>query len=103
MQEARSLTADKTDRIFDIGDVVFTQVPEAERMQHASKLAEEGSKIGYKPRQLWVRLHRVQRTDNQTLTAPVRLHVRPLITASVTSTNSTPVRTLTTPRSLTVF
>ena len=45
----------QTDRIFDIGDVVFTQVPEEERMQHASKLAEEGSKIGYKPRQLWVR------------------------------------------------
>ncbi|KAM5546270.1 hypothetical protein V8D89_000396 [Ganoderma adspersum] len=47
------LTQAQTDRIFDIGDVVFTQVPEAERMQLASKLAEEGSKIGYKPRQLW--------------------------------------------------
>ncbi|KAI1787047.1 Clavaminate synthase-like protein [Ganoderma leucocontextum] len=47
------LSQAQTDRIFDIGDVLFTQVPDAERAQHASKLAEEGSKIGYKPRQLW--------------------------------------------------
>ncbi|PIL28620.1 hypothetical protein GSI_08662 [Ganoderma sinense ZZ0214-1] len=43
------LTHAQTDRIFDIGDVMFTQVPEAERTHHASKLAEEGSKIVYKP------------------------------------------------------
>ncbi|TBU25799.1 Clavaminate synthase-like protein [Dichomitus squalens] len=47
------LTKAQTDRFFDIGEVVFTQVSEDERMQHASKLAEEGSKIGYKPRALW--------------------------------------------------
>ena len=54
MQEARSLTADKTDRIFDIGDVLFTQVPDEERVDYAAKMAEEGSKMGYKPRQFWV-------------------------------------------------
>lgn len=47
------MTQAQTDRIFDIGDALFTQVSEEEKMQHAAKMAEEGSKIGYKPRQLW--------------------------------------------------
>ncbi|KAI1787060.1 Clavaminate synthase-like protein [Ganoderma leucocontextum] len=47
------LTQAQTERIFDIGNVLFTQVPEEERMKHAAKIAEEGSKIGYKLRQLW--------------------------------------------------
>ncbi|TBU25810.1 Clavaminate synthase-like protein [Dichomitus squalens] len=47
------LTKAQTDRIFDIGNVLFTQVSEKERMDHAAKIQEEGSKIGYKPRQLW--------------------------------------------------
>ncbi|KAI0638899.1 Clavaminate synthase-like protein [Trametes polyzona] len=47
------MTQAQTDRIFDIGDVPFSQVPEEERKPYEAKIAEEGSKIGYKPRQLW--------------------------------------------------
>ncbi|RPD60560.1 Clavaminate synthase-like protein [Lentinus tigrinus ALCF2SS1-7] len=47
------MTQSQTDRIFDIGDVAFTQVSEEEKRQHAAKIAEDGSKIGYKLRQLW--------------------------------------------------
>ena len=45
----------KTERMFDIGDVVFSQVPEEEKVQYSSKLKEEGTRIGYKPRELFVR------------------------------------------------
>ncbi|KAI0703871.1 Clavaminate synthase-like protein [Cerioporus squamosus] len=47
------MTQAQTDRIFDIGDVAFSHVSEEEKKQHAAKIAEDGSKIGYKPRQLW--------------------------------------------------
>ena len=40
--------------MFDIGDVVFSQVPEEEKIQYSSKLKEEGTRIGYKPRELFV-------------------------------------------------
>ncbi|KAM5546254.1 hypothetical protein V8D89_000380 [Ganoderma adspersum] len=47
------LTHAQTQRIFNIGNVLFTQVSDEERANHAAKIAEEGSKMGYKLRQLW--------------------------------------------------
>ena len=44
----------QTDRIFDIGDIAFSQVSEEEKRERVAKIAEDGSKIGYKMRQLWV-------------------------------------------------
>ncbi|TBU57629.1 Clavaminate synthase-like protein [Dichomitus squalens] len=48
------LTHSQTERMFDIGDVVFSQVPEEEKIKFSSKLKEEGTRIGYKPRELFV-------------------------------------------------
>lgn len=39
----------------DISNVPFTEVPEEEQAQFASKTKELGEWKGYKPRQYWVR------------------------------------------------
>lgn len=44
----------QNERIFDIGDVLFSQVAEDEMKQFAGKVHEEGVYKGYKPRSLWV-------------------------------------------------
>ncbi|ESK85342.1 Clavaminate synthase-like protein [Moniliophthora roreri MCA 2997] len=43
------------ERIFDIANVPFTQVPEDEKKLYHAKPHETGSFQGYKPRQYWVR------------------------------------------------
>ncbi|TBU57628.1 Clavaminate synthase-like protein [Dichomitus squalens] len=48
------LTQSQTARMFDIGDVVFSEVPEEEKLQYASNLKEDATRIGYKPRQVFM-------------------------------------------------
>ncbi|EJF59958.1 Clavaminate synthase-like protein [Dichomitus squalens] len=48
------LTQSQTARMFDIGDVVFSKVPEEEKLQYASNLKEDATRIGYKPRQVFM-------------------------------------------------
>ena len=45
----------QNDRLIDIADVPFTQVPEEEQRQLGAKIREEGDWKGYKPRQYWAR------------------------------------------------
>ena len=45
----------QNDRLIDIADVPFTQVPEEEQQQLGAKIREEGDWKGYKPRQYWAR------------------------------------------------
>ena len=45
----------QTDRIFDIADVPFTQVPEEEMKRYTADIKGTGSFRGFKPRELWVR------------------------------------------------
>lgn len=45
----------QTDRIFDIADVPFAQVPEDEKKRYAGDIKQTGSYRGYKLRQYWVR------------------------------------------------
>ena len=68
--------------MFDIGNILFTQVPEEERVNYAAKIAEEGSKIGYKLRQLCVcsSIHITHLHANE--------RYRPLTMAFVTNTNN---------------
>ncbi|CAA7263311.1 unnamed protein product [Cyclocybe aegerita] len=47
-------TPEQTKRVFDIADVPFTQVREAEKRSFVAKMEEEGSFQGYKLRQYWV-------------------------------------------------
>ncbi|KAI0703878.1 Clavaminate synthase-like protein [Cerioporus squamosus] len=47
------LTQAQNDRIFDIADVPFTQVPEEEKLKFTSSIKDSGSYRGYKFRQLW--------------------------------------------------
>ncbi|RPD60559.1 Clavaminate synthase-like protein [Lentinus tigrinus ALCF2SS1-7] len=47
------LTQAQNERMIDIADVPFTQVPEEEQKQFTSKIKEVGSYRGYKPRQFW--------------------------------------------------
>lgn len=48
------LTQAQNERIFDIGDVPFTQVSDEEKRAYQSKIRETGSYQGYKFRQYWV-------------------------------------------------
>ncbi|KAJ8457009.1 hypothetical protein ONZ51_g11782 [Trametes cubensis] len=48
------LTQAETDRIFDIADVPFTQVPEDEMKRYTADIKGTGSFRGFKPRELWV-------------------------------------------------
>ncbi|PIL28626.1 hypothetical protein GSI_08668 [Ganoderma sinense ZZ0214-1] len=47
------LTQAQNDRMIDIADVPFSQVPEAEQLKFESKTKEDGNYKGYKPRQYW--------------------------------------------------
>ncbi|KAI0752450.1 Clavaminate synthase-like protein [Daedaleopsis nitida] len=47
------LTEAQNERMTDIADIPFTQVPEAELKQFESKIKEVGSYRGFKPRQFW--------------------------------------------------
>ncbi|EED80261.1 predicted protein [Postia placenta Mad-698-R] len=47
------LTQAQNERIFDIGDVPFTQVSDEEKRAYQSKIRETGSYQGYKFRQYW--------------------------------------------------
>ncbi|KAI0089615.1 hypothetical protein BDY19DRAFT_113838 [Irpex rosettiformis] len=47
------LSQTATERIFDIANVPFTQVPDDEKKEHVARMLEEGSYQGYKPRQYW--------------------------------------------------
>ena len=49
------LSSMQTDRIFDIADVPFAQVPEDEKKRYAGDIKQTGSYRGYKLRQYWVR------------------------------------------------
>ncbi|KAI0783196.1 Clavaminate synthase-like protein [Abortiporus biennis] len=46
-------TQEQNDRIFDIADVPFSQVPEDEKKQYDGKMLETSSFQGYKLRQYW--------------------------------------------------
>ena len=53
----RSLTrmyAAQTDRMFDIADIPFSQVSEAEKKAYEGRVKETGTYQGYKLRQYWV-------------------------------------------------
>jgi len=43
----------ETERIFDIADISFSQVPNEEKMQYSAKMKDTGSYQGYKPRSYW--------------------------------------------------
>lgn len=47
------LSPEQKDRVFDVGDAVFTQVPEDDKTKYASNIAETGTYQGYKPRGFW--------------------------------------------------
>ncbi|KAI0797316.1 Clavaminate synthase-like protein [Irpex lacteus] len=47
------LSRTEAERIFDIADVPFSQVDEAEKIQYQGKIIETGSYQGYKPRKFW--------------------------------------------------
>ncbi|KAI0703873.1 Clavaminate synthase-like protein [Cerioporus squamosus] len=47
------LTQAQNERMIDIADVPFAQVPDEEQKQFTSKIKEAGSYRGYKPRQFW--------------------------------------------------
>ncbi|KAI0708359.1 Clavaminate synthase-like protein [Earliella scabrosa] len=47
------LTEAENERMVDIADVPFTQVPDEELKQFTSKIKEVGSYRGYKPREFW--------------------------------------------------
>ncbi|KAI0797314.1 Clavaminate synthase-like protein [Irpex lacteus] len=47
------LSPPETERIFDIADVPFSQVPDQEKEEFRAKIIEAGSYRGYKPRQFW--------------------------------------------------
>ena len=67
----RRLTAAlQTERIFDIADVPFAQVPEDEKKQYAGDIKKTGSYRGYKLRQYWVRLSRVTQTCRRVTDIP---------------------------------
>ncbi|OAX32942.1 Clavaminate synthase-like protein [Rhizopogon vinicolor AM-OR11-026] len=46
---------EETTRMFDIGDVPFSCVPDNEKPKYAAKMFEAGSEEGYKLRKYWVR------------------------------------------------
>ena len=46
----------QNDRIFDIADVVFSQVSDEEKKQYRGKIKETGLYSGYKLREYWVQL-----------------------------------------------
>ena len=48
------LSSMQTDRIFDIADVPFAQVPEDEKKRYAGDIKQTGSYRGYKLRNYWV-------------------------------------------------
>lgn len=56
-------TAAKTwtqnDRIFDIADIPFSQVPEEEMKRYVSDIKATGSYRGFKPRRIWVSAVRI--------------------------------------------
>ncbi|KAI0089600.1 Clavaminate synthase-like protein [Irpex rosettiformis] len=47
------LSRPETERMFDIADVPFSQVPDQEKSEYRAKIIEAGSYQGYKPRQFW--------------------------------------------------
>lgn len=55
LHQRRSVLYHQKDRVFDIGDVPFSQVPDEEKKRYAGKMLETGSYQGYKLRQYWVR------------------------------------------------
>lgn len=44
----------QNDRIFDIADIPFSQVPEEEMKRYVSDIKATGSYRGFKPRRIWV-------------------------------------------------
>lgn len=48
------LTQAENERMFDIGDVPFSQVSEEEKLAYQGNVKETGSYLGYKLRQYWV-------------------------------------------------
>ncbi|PPQ82154.1 hypothetical protein CVT24_012555 [Panaeolus cyanescens] len=51
------LCVEETRRLFDIADVVFSQMPDEEKPVYAANIEETGSYQGYKLRQYWNRQH----------------------------------------------
>jgi isopenicillin N synthase-like dioxygenase len=47
------LSAEETERMFDIGDTAFSQVSDEEKQQYAGTMKQTGSYQGYKLRQYW--------------------------------------------------
>ena len=47
----------QNDRMFDIAEVPFTQVPEEEKKLYADNIKANATYQGYKFRQVWVRPH----------------------------------------------
>ncbi|KAI0089599.1 Clavaminate synthase-like protein [Irpex rosettiformis] len=47
------LSKPETERMFDIADVPFSQVPDQDKPTYHAKIIEAGSYQGYKPRQYW--------------------------------------------------
>ncbi|KIP02801.1 hypothetical protein PHLGIDRAFT_122142 [Phlebiopsis gigantea 11061_1 CR5-6] len=47
------LSREQKDRVFDIGNAVFAQVPDDEKRKYANKTAETGTYQGYKLRESW--------------------------------------------------